>query len=120
MTPLIAADFFAGAGGLSLGFGQAAYQISFANELSPEYANTYQKNHQDTTVSNANIKALTTKDISRATGLAKHDVDVLIGGPPCQGFSINAPLRNTEDDRNQLFRHYGRLILEGLRPKVIV
>lgn len=47
-------------------------------------------------------------------------MDVLIGGPPCQGFSINAPTRNRADDRNQLFRHYGRLVLEGLRPKVII
>ncbi|RDJ93959.1 DNA cytosine methyltransferase, partial [Lacticaseibacillus rhamnosus] len=51
---------------------------------------------------------------------AKYDLDVLIGGPPCQGFSINAPLRSSEAERNQLFQHYGRLVLEGLRPKVIV
>jgi DNA (cytosine-5)-methyltransferase 1 len=120
MTPLIAADFFAGAGGLSLGFGQAGYRMAFANEIWPEYARTYQQNHRHTTVFQADIKQLNAKEIFRATGLAKNDVDVLIGGPPCQGFSINAPTRSTEDDRNQLFRHYGRLVLEGLRPKVIV
>jgi DNA (cytosine-5)-methyltransferase 1 len=120
MTPLIAADFFAGAGGLSLGFCQAGYRMAFANELCPEYATTYQRNHQATTVFQTDIKQLNAKDILRATGLAKNEVDVLLGGPPCQGFSINAPTRSTDDDRNQLFQHYGRLVLEGLRPKVIV
>jgi len=120
MPDLIAADFFAGAGGLSLGFGQAGYRMVFANELWPEYATTYQQNHQDTTVFQSDIKQLTAKDIFRATGLTRNDLDILIGGPPCQGFSINAPTRNIEDDRNQLFRHYGRLVLEGLRPKVVV
>ncbi|HXP86472.1 MAG TPA: DNA cytosine methyltransferase [Bryobacteraceae bacterium] len=120
MTPLIAADFFAGAGGLSLGFGQAGYRIAFANELWPDYATTYQHNHPATAVFQADIKDLTARHVFRVTGLAKNEVDVLIGGPPCQGFSINAPTRSTKDDRNQLFRHYGRLVLEGLRPKVIV
>ena len=120
MTPLVAADFFAGAGGLSLGFGQAGYQIAFANELCADYANTYQQNHEGTTVFQSDIEQLSANDIFRATGLAKNDVDLLIGGPPCQGFSINAPARRRQDDRNQLFRHYGRLVLEGLRPKVIV
>lgn len=45
---------------------------------------------------------------------------MLIGGPPCQGFSINAPKRTLTDARNYLFEHYGRLVLEGLHPKVIL
>ena len=120
MSLFVAADFFAGAGGLSLGFAEAGYRIAFANELVPDYATTYEQNHPDTRVFRADIRDLTTKDIFRATGLAKNDVDLLFGGPPCQGFSINAPTRSTGDERNQLFRHYGRLVLEGLRPKVIV
>ncbi|HEV8416062.1 MAG TPA: DNA cytosine methyltransferase [Bryobacteraceae bacterium] len=120
MTPLIAADFFAGAGGLSLGFGRAGFRMAFANELCEEYANTYEQNHQGTTIFRADIRALSAKQVFRTTGLARNEVDVLIGGPPCQGFSINAPTRDIEDERNQLFRHYGRLVLEGLRPKVIV
>ena len=120
MDPLIAADFFAGAGGLSLGFGHAGCRIAFANEICAEFAETYKRNHRETKIFQTDIKQLRARDIFRATGLARNDVDVLIGGPPCQGFSINAPKRRTEDDRNQLFRHYGRLVLEGLRPKVIV
>ncbi len=44
----------------------------------------------------------------------------MVGGPPCQGFSINAPVRSTEDPRNILFHHYVRLVLEGIRPKFVV
>ena len=85
-----------------------------------EYADTYERNHPGTTVFRADIRELSVKDIFRTTGLARNDVDVLIGGPPCQGFSINAPIRRKDDDRNQLFQHYGRLVLEGLHPKVIL
>ena len=119
MKTLVAADFFSGAGAL-LGFGQAGFRIAFANEICTENANTYEENHPGTKMFRADIRDLTTKDIFHATGLTTNAVDLLIGGPPCQGFSINAPTRRTEDDRNQLFRHYGRLVLEGLRPKVIV
>jgi DNA (cytosine-5)-methyltransferase 1 len=120
MNTLVAADLFAGAGGLSVGFQDAGFQIAFANDVSPEYAHTYQANHPGTRFFSGSIEHLHAKDIYRATGLSKQDVDVLIGGPPCQGFSINAPHRSTEDDRNHLFEHYGRLVLEGLRPKVIL
>jgi DNA (cytosine-5)-methyltransferase 1 len=56
----------------------------------------------------------------RDTGsLAHGDLDVLLGGPPCQGFSVNSHIRNGSDPRNSLFRHYVR-ILKGLAPKVFV
>lgn len=120
MTDLVAADLFAGAGGLSLGFSHAGFRIAFANDICPEYAETYQRNHHGTRFFPCSIEELTAKDIFSQTGLDKGALDVLIGGPPCQGFSINAPKRSRTDDRNHLFRHYGRLVLEGLRPKVIV
>ena len=116
----VAADLFCGAGGLSFGFQQAGFQIAFANDINEDYANTYRQNHAGTTFFLKSIEDLTTADVYKKTGLRKADVDILIGGPPCQGFSINAPKRSLEDNRNQLFRQYGRLVLEGLRPKVIV
>jgi len=116
----VAADLFCGAGGLSFGFRQAGFEIAFANDVNEEYANTYRLNHEGTAFFRESIEDLTTSDVLRATGLKKADIDLLIGGPPCQGFSINAPKRSLEDDRNHLFRDYGRLVLEGLRPKVVV
>lgn len=116
----VAADLFCGAGGLSFGFQQAGFHIAFANDINEEYANTYRLNHDGTTFFRESIEDLTTATVYKTTGLRRADIDILIGGPPCQGFSINAPKRSLEDDRNNLFRQYGRLVLEGLRPKVIV
>lgn len=117
---LVAADLFCGAGGLSYGFQQAGFQIAFANDINDEYAYTYRQNHRGTTFFNESIEELSTARISKVAGVHKADIDILIGGPPCQGFSINAPKRSLHDDRNHLFRQYGRLVLEGLRPKVVV
>ena len=94
--------------------------MAFANDINQEYANTYQLNHNGTMFFCDSIEQLTASGIYKKTGLRTSDIDILIGGPPCQGFSINAPKRSLEDDRNRLFREYGRLVLEGLRPKVIV
>lgn len=116
----VAADLFCGAGGLSLGFQGAGFHIAFGNDINEEYANTYRLNHDGTVFFRDSIEDLTTSDVFKTTGLHRRDIDILIGGPPCQGFSINAPKRSLEDDRNHLFRQYGRLVLEGLRPKVIV
>jgi DNA (cytosine-5)-methyltransferase 1 len=119
-STLVAADLFCGAGGLSLGFQEAGFHIAFANDINEEYANTYRLNHDGTTFFCESIEDLKAADVFKQTGLGKAEIDLLIGGPPCQGFSINAPKRSLEDDRNHLFREYGRLVLEGLRPKVIV
>jgi site-specific DNA-cytosine methylase len=111
---------FCGAGGLSLGFQQAGFHIAFANDINEEYANTYRLNHGGTMFFRESVEDLTTAAVYKTTGLHRTGIDILIGGPPCQGFSINAPKRSLGDDRNRLFREYGRLVLEGLRPKVIV
>lgn len=100
----VAADLFCGAGGLSLGFQQAGFDIAFANDINSEYANTYQLNHGATNFFCESVEKLQTAKVFRTTGLRKSQIDILIGGPPCQGFSINAPKRSKEDNRNQLFR----------------
>jgi DNA (cytosine-5)-methyltransferase 1 len=119
-SDLVAADLFSGAGGLSFGFQQAGFDVAFANDINPEYAYTYHENHPNTKFFRESVEDLSAADVFRATGLRKGEIDVLIGGPPCQGFSINAPKRSQEDARNHLFQHYGRLVLEGLRPKVVL
>jgi DNA (cytosine-5)-methyltransferase 1 len=119
-SEFVAADLFCGAGGLSLGFGHSGFKVAFANDINRDYAGTYRQNHPGTEFFCDSIEELSSAHVFRLTGLQKSDIDILIGGPPCQGFSINAPRRSKEDDRNRLFREYGRLVLEGLRPKVIV
>jgi DNA (cytosine-5)-methyltransferase 1 len=116
----IAADLFSGAGGLSLGFKEAGFQVAFANDINVDYASTYGQNHAETKFFCESVENLSAAELLKATGLRKGEIDVLIGGPPCQGFSINAPRRSHEDARNHLFQHYGRLVLEGLRPKIVL
>jgi len=120
MSDLVAADLFCGAGGLSLGFQSAGFKMAFANDINEEYAFTYELNHPGTKFFTKSIEDLSTAEVLKNTGIHRTEVDLLIGGPPCQGFSINAPKRSLQDDRNHLFKEYGRLVLEGLRPKVIV
>lgn len=116
---LISADLFAGAGGLSLGFHSQGFAPAFFNEIDEESATTFQSNLEGAVPFVRPISDLTVEDVLHETGLRKGELDVLLGGPPCQGFSINAPLRTTSDSRNHLFRHYVRF-LEGLQPKFVV
>jgi len=114
------ADLFAGAGGLSLGFHRAGFNTTFYNEIDKIAARTYAQNFPGAVAFICPIEDLNAKVISDRCGLQEGEIDVMVGGPPCQGFSINAPIRSGSDPRNQLFRHYVRLVLEGLRPKLIV
>lgn len=103
-----AIDLFAGCGGLSLGFLQAGYSIDRAVEYDPVIANTYQKNHPEVKVIVDDIK-----NIDAAGTFKLGDADVIIGGPPCQGFSMaGARIRHgfIDDPRNYLFKHYFNVV----------
>lgn len=101
-------DLFAGCGGFSLGFSQAGFQVRTAVEIDPSIAAAYQKNHPDTRVIIDDIRA-----VERSGVFHKGDSDIIIGGPPCQGFSMaGARIRAgfVDDPRNYLFRHYAHLV----------
>jgi DNA (cytosine-5)-methyltransferase 1 len=106
-------DLFAGAGGLSAGFHEAGFRSLFFSEWDEDAAATYRLNFPDAVPFVGDIRALTAEAVLAACPEAA-GLDVLAGGPPCQGFSINAPVRDAGDPRNHLFREYVRL-LEGLR-----
>jgi DNA (cytosine-5)-methyltransferase 1 len=112
-------DLFAGAGGLSCGLEMAGFTPIFASELDPVYASTFQRNHPNTICSCKDIRELDPQEILEQSGLKKGDLDLLAGGPPCQGFSINAPMRSTSDHRNHLFLEYLR-VAEALYPKMLL
>lgn len=109
-------DLFAGAGGLSLGFGQTKkYDIKVAFENNPEMQATYRLNHPDTDVRG---------DVCTADYTAIQEqygtIDVVIGGPPCQGFSnANRQKNHTVNKNNMLVKQYVRAIVE-LQPKAFV
>jgi DNA (cytosine-5)-methyltransferase 1 len=112
-------DLFAGAGGLSCGLEMAGFNPVLANEINKIYANTYIKNHKDTLMVVEDIRKLSESDFIRNYGIKSGDIDLLAGGPPCQGFSVNAPIRNLDDPRNHLFKDYLRIASE-LNPKAIL
>lgn len=116
----VTGDLFSGAGGLSFGFALEGFETVFFNDMDPECALTFQHNFPKSKALVAPIQGISAIDAVGSLRSDKEQIDVLLGGPPCQGFSINAPVRSTTDERNHLFRHYVRLVLEGIRPKFIV
>lgn len=111
-------DLFAGAGGLSLGFEQAGFDIAAAIEIDPIHCATHEYNFPNTTAICASVVNMTGAEIRRRANLGDADIDVVFGGAPCQGFSMIGK-RAFDDPRNQLVFHYVRLVSE-LQPKYFV
>lgn len=112
-------DLFAGAGGLSEGLEEAGFHGVFASEIVPQYADTYRRNHPGTTVMTQDIRKLDADDIRKQLGIEKGQLTLIAGGPPCQGFSINAPIRSTLDQRNHLFKEYLRFV-DAFQPRAVL
>ena len=104
-----AVELFAGAGGLSIGLERAGIHVVIANEIMPDFAATLAANHPDTNVINDDIHKIDFKAELKKLGLKS--VDVLSGGPPCQGFSTIGS-KNRQDPRNSLFYEYLRAVAE--------
>jgi len=116
---LTSIDLFCGAGGITEGFRQAGYQCLYGNDIMPEAIQTFAANHPRAIADCRPVEQVDPEELRAKLGIAKGELDVLVGGPPCQGFSINAPERFLSDPRNKLFRHYERF-LEEFEPKAFV
>ncbi len=117
--PLRTIDLFCGAGGITEGFRQAGYVSLYGNDVMPEAIETFRLNHPEALADCRSIEEVDPAEIRLRLALAPGELDVLVGGPPCQGFSINAPGRFLSDPRNALFRHYERF-LEEFQPKAFL
>ncbi len=116
-----AIDLFAGAGGLSEGIRQAGFQGIFANEIDKTYASSFQANHPEVEeVNTDDIRDLNPRNIRRSLSLSKGELSLLAGGPPCQGFSINAPIRCEKDKRNHLFLYFLDFVKEFKPQSVLI
>ena len=118
MNRPIGIDLFAGAGGMSLGFEQAGFDIVAAVEIDPIHCATHEYNFPQTATICASVIDLTGDEIRRRAKLGDRDIDVVMGGAPCQGFSLMGK-RAFDDPRNQLVFHYVRIVKE-LNPKYCV
>jgi DNA (cytosine-5)-methyltransferase 1 len=118
MSRPIGIDLFAGAGGMSLGFEQAGFDIAAAVEIDPIHCATHEYNFPHTTTICASVLDLTGDEIRSRSQLGSKEIDVVFGGAPCQGFSLMGK-RVFDDPRNQLVFHYVRLVKE-LNPKYCV
>lgn len=119
MTPY-SLDLFAGCGGLSLGLRQAGIVTKWANEVDPHAANTFTKNHPEVEVSQADAREYLHAIRENIPGHPqKGQVNVLCGGPPCQGFCQINRHRNFDDSRNSLVEVFFDFV-EVLRPNLVL
>lgn len=116
-TKLNAIDLFCGCGGLSYGFEKAGYNILLGIDNDAKALETFELNHVGAKSICGDITEVTyEKDIKPLIG--NKTIDVIIGGPPCQGMSLSGP-RKFEDPRNKLYLSYIRLV-EEIQPKAFV
>lgn len=118
MARPIGIDLFAGAGGLSLGFEQAGFDIVAAVDIDPIHCAAHKFNFPNSATICKSIIDVTGDELRRRAGIGKRDLDIVIGGAPCQGFSLIGK-RALDDSRNQLVHHYVRVVME-LKPKYFV
>lgn len=117
-TP-IAIDLFAGCGGFSLGVKQAGFKVILAVEKDKYACDTYALNHKDTFLICDDIKNVDMARIHAAIGIRVKELDLLFGGPPCQGFSTISKTRGLNDPRSKLMREFIRMVKE-LQPKLFM
>ena len=107
----IGVDLFAGAGGLSLGFEQAGFDVAAAVEMDPVHCAVHKYNFPRTAVLPRSIESVCGDNIAEATGIGRRSVDCVFGGAPCQGFSLIGH-RVLDDPRNRLVRDFVRIVAE--------
>ena len=109
-------DLFSGAGGFSLGLSRNNIKIVLANEIEKDFAKTYTLNHPKTKMLNEDIHNIDFKNELKEIGY--NSIDILCGGPPCQGFSTVGS-KNKKDKRNSLFWEFLRAVNET-NPKIVI
>jgi DNA (cytosine-5)-methyltransferase 1 len=114
----VAVDLFAGVGGMSLGFEQAGFDVLVSVDIDPIHCAVHEFNFPFWSVICKDITQLTGQEIRQFSSIQDQEIDVVCGGPPCQGFSLIGK-RALNDERNALVFHFLRLVLE-LQPKYFV
>ena len=111
MNRLNVIDLFSGVGGLSLGAARAGFRIAGSVELDPIASASHEFNFPGTTHLTDDVATLTGRALLDSCGVSPGTLSGLVGGPPCQGFSLIGK-RMVDDPRNELFGHFFRLVAE--------
>ncbi len=112
-------DLFSGVGGLSYGFAHDNnFEIIAANEILPNIAKAYSLNHPTVKVYTEDIKNFNARKIEKDLGIKANEVDIIVGGPPCQAYSTVGK-RLIDDPRGKLFQEYYR-VLKEFNPKLFL
>jgi DNA (cytosine-5)-methyltransferase 1 len=112
-------DLFCGAGGLSEGFRQAGFRVAVGQDYDAAAGRTYLATHPGASFLGGPIQNVLPEELLYAGGLRAGEVDVIVGGPPCQGYSVYNHQRGVHDPRAGLFKQYLRIV-ENLRPRWLV
>jgi DNA (cytosine-5)-methyltransferase 1 len=108
---LAAVDLYCGVGGMSLGFEQAGFDVVAAADIEQIHVDTFLQNFPTCKARRIDLTSVSGRQFRRMTGIANKQIDVVFGGPPCQGFSLIGR-RNRSDPRNLNLHHLARLIAE--------
>ena len=119
--PFRVIDLFCGCGGLTCGFVQEGFEVIAAIDINRVALRTYERNFPKVQIFNQDITDIDPATLRRRLNLRRGELDCLIGGPPCQGFSKNVPAtkRFLEDPRNQLMKVFLSFVRE-FQPKVVL
>lgn len=110
-------DLFAGAGGFSLGMRRAGFNILAAVENDKAAAWTYRANQKGTIVIEEDIQKITAERLLKIVNLKKGELDILFGGPPCQGFTFISKSRSLDNPKSKLMNEFVRMV-KGIQPKI--
>ena len=116
---LTAIDLFCGAGGLSEGFRQAGFSVLAGNDFFESAGETFKATHPKAKFFGGPIQDISAEKLLAETGLQRGELTCLVGGPPCQAFSVYNHQRGMHDARASLFHEYLRMV-EGLHPQWVV
>ncbi len=116
MKSFLAIDAFCGAGGLSIGLSQVGFDIILSFDIDKRCIETLKKNpyYIKHVALQADVKSMLDGQLLSQVGHCKGQLDLLAGGPPCQGFSVQRTIGSDQDARNLLVDDYGDLISEVL------
>ena len=116
-----AIDLFCGCGGISVGLKEAGFEIVAGIDIEKKYLTSFKHNFPDARALNADITTVSPREFMQTVGIVPGELDILVGGPPCQGFSKNVPrkYRYLEDPKNLLVKYFLDYC-EVLQPKMVL